>query len=67
MKRRINIIEGMPVEVPELDEIGETERARLNAIALEEYETHGTLVGEELQKANTEFIRIAQQHLIENE
>ena len=64
MKRRINIIEGMPVEIPELDEIGETERSRLNAIALSEYEAHGTLIGEELQKVNAEFIRNAQKHLI---
>ncbi len=67
MKRRINIIEGMPVEIPELDEIGETERSRLNEIALSEYEAHGTLIGEELQKVNAEFIRNAKQHLIVHE
>ncbi len=64
MKRRINIIEGMPVEIPELDEIGETERSRLNEIALAEYEARGTLIGEELQQVNADFIRTAKQHLI---
>ena len=30
-------------EIPELDEIGETERASLNAIALLEYEARGAI------------------------
>ncbi len=67
MKRRISIIDGMPVEIPELDEIGETERVRLNAIALLEYETHGTLVGEELQKLNAQFVETARRHIRRDE
>ncbi len=67
MKKQITIIDGMPVEIPELDEVGEAERARLNAIALEEYETRGTLVGEELQKMNAEFVETAKRHIREQE
>ncbi|HWR24230.1 MAG TPA: hypothetical protein VN366_12210 [Feifaniaceae bacterium] len=67
MKRRITIIDGMPVEIPELDETGETERARLNAVALLEYETHGTLVGEDLQKMNAEFISAVKGHVLGDE
>lgn len=67
MKRRITIIDGMPVEIPELDEFGEAQRAHLNAIALEEYETHGTLVGEELQRINAEFVKTAKLHIIKHD
>lgn len=67
MKKRIHFIEGMPVEVPELDAVGEEARARLNALALEEYQNSGTLTSEKLQEANTQFQEKAKCHVKEEE
>jgi|GEM_PF-1562296 len=67
MKKQIHMVDGMPVEVPELDAVGEEERARLNALALEEYKNYGTLVSEKLQEANAEFLEKAKGHVKEEE
>jgi hypothetical protein len=67
MKSKINFVEGMPVEIPALDETGEQERARLNALALQEYEDTGTLVSEKLQEANTYFQEKAKKHILQDE
>lgn len=67
MKRKINFVEGMPVEIPTLDETGEHERARLNALALQEYEDSGTLISEKLQEANAHFQETAKKHILKDD
>ena len=67
MKNRINYIEGMPVEIPALDEQGEQERARLNALAMQEYEDSGTLVSESLQQANAHFQEKVKKHILKDD
>lgn len=54
----------MPVEIPLLYETGEKERARLNALALQEYEDTGTLISEKLQEANAYFLETAKEHIL---
>ncbi len=67
MKKQINFVEGMPVEIPTLDETGEQERARLNALALREYEEYGTLTSENLQEANARFQKTAKEHIVKDD
>jgi hypothetical protein len=67
MKNKINFIEGMPVEIPLLDETGEKERARLNALALQEYENFGTLISEKLPRSQRAFLKTAKEHILQDD
>ena len=67
MKKQVHIIDGMPVEIPELDAVGEEERARLNKLAKEEYESSGTLCSAKLQQANAQFREKAKDHVMEDD
>lgn len=67
MKKKIDLINGMPVEIPELDETGERERERLAALAFQEYQDTGALNSERLQEANADFLKTAKGHLIKSD
>ncbi|MDL2257648.1 hypothetical protein LJC42_00625 [Eubacteriales bacterium OttesenSCG-928-K08] len=62
MKTKVEYVNGMPVELPMLDENMETERSKLNALAMQEYLDTGTLNGEKLLEANSTFIEKAKDH-----
>ena len=67
MKKKIEIISGIPVEIPILDEEGEKERKLLVDLAMKEYIDTGSFSSAKLQEANAEFIESAKQHLITEE
>lgn len=56
MKNIIKIIDGMPVEIPVLDEQGEKQRKILAQLAFKEYKSSGSLTSQKLQEANSEFL-----------
>lgn len=67
MKKRTEMILGIPVEIPTLDKVGEAERIRLGELALHEYETTGTLTSDVLQKANAAFCEMAPLYMLKDE
>lgn len=67
MKSIIDDFEGMPVEIPFLDEQGEQERILLNELALREYNHTGTLSSVKLQEANEKFLESAKNHILLSE
>lgn len=62
MKSIIKIIDGMPVEIPVLDEKGEKQRQNLAQLAFKEYESSGSLTSQKLQEANSEFLAAVKDH-----
>lgn len=67
MRRKINYVNGMPVEISLLDETGEEERRLLNELALHEYNDTGTLSSAKLREANAQFLRRAREHILREE
>lgn len=67
MRKKIYLIQGMPVEMPLLDSEGEAARERLNELARETYVRTGKLGGLVLREACDEFSRMAPSHLLEED
>lgn len=67
MKKRMEYINGMPVEIPLLDEAGEAERKLLNELALSEYNDTGTLSSTKLREANDQFLKKAKEHVLKED
>ena len=59
MKNKMEYVNGMPVEIPNIDSTVEEERKKLVDLALKEYEDTGALVSEKLLEANRNFIKSA--------
>ncbi|MDD3920649.1 MAG: hypothetical protein PHO41_05740 [Eubacteriales bacterium] len=55
MKKSIRLINGMPVEISETTPEIEAERARIEELALKEYEETGSLSSQRLQEESRQF------------
>ncbi len=67
MKSKIEVINGITVEIPELDDLGEKERDKLAALATQEYNKTGTLSSPSLQEANRKFVEDAKSHMLRDD
>jgi len=64
IKTKIQMFNGMPVEIPVLDEEGEEKRANMNAWAKEEYDRTGTLTSSVLRERLEEFDGEVELHVV---
>lgn len=65
MKRTIRLVNGMPVEINDTTPEIEAERARIDELALKEYQETGSLSSERLQEECKQFSEIAWNELRE--
>ncbi len=67
MKKKIRMIQDMPVEVPQLDREGEEKRKELNRLARKDYEQTGRLSSKRLREACDAFEEVANEHLLQDD